>query len=461
MRGETLKGDVTVTLSLVFILLFSFLASILEAASIQNVKNYRRAELDLALESVFAEYKRELWEEYHVLGIDGNYEGSTFSEDDILGRLDYYGGAAAENEIQGMELMTDDGGALFYGQAVAYMERQTGLYLLEDKIEEAKLWEKNEGEEEKIEAAEREQEETLEEKLSEAEKELPKEDNPIETVSNLKKSNLLQIVHPNPEKISNKSITLSRLPSQRELRKGRSDFQTTSVRNKKYPWDIKNRLLFVEYAKRHFSSGESEDEKALSCELEYLIAGKESDVENMEAVVRRLIVFRFPVNYLYLLSDPAKVAEAEAMAVTLSGIIALPAVEQLVKQGILLAWTYGECLAEMNVLLSGNEVPLVKTKESWMVSLSQLLTGNIRQGEQRTDIKGLSYRDYLTILLFLQDRETLTMRMIDLVELNMQNRLEQTYFRADSCVMRMEVNSVCPLRRGVEYQFYTYYGYLY
>lgn len=461
MRRETYRGEITVVLSLVFLLLFSFLASVLTAASIQVSKNYKRADMDMAMESVFAEYQRELWEEYHVLGIDGSYESGTFSEENICGRLEYYGGSSMEHEIQGMELMTDYGGELFYGQAVAYMERQTGLFLLEDKIEDAKRWEESEEAEQKLVEEEREQEELLSDQLSEAEKELPVEDNPIETVSNLKKSNLLQIVHPNPDNISNKAISVSGLPSQRTLRTGKAEFQTESGRMRKYPWDIKNRLLFVEYAKRHFSSGEAEDEKALSCELEYLIAGKESDAENMESVVKRLIALRFPVNYLYLLTDQTKVAEAETLAVTLSGIIALPAVEQLVKQGILLAWAYGECLAEMNALLSGNEVPLVKSKESWMVSLPQLLAGNVCQGQDRTDIKGLGYRDYLTILLFLQNRETLTMRMIDLVELNMQVRLEQTYFHADACVMRMETKVNCPLRRGITYQFYSYYGYLY
>ena len=44
-----LKGEVTVYLSLVFILLISFAGAMLESASLQNVKNYRRADMTRAV----------------------------------------------------------------------------------------------------------------------------------------------------------------------------------------------------------------------------------------------------------------------------------------------------------------------------------------------------------------------------------------------------------------------------
>ena len=54
-------------LSLVFILLISFAGAMLESASLQNVKNYRRADMTRAVESIFAEYQKELWEVYEFL----------------------------------------------------------------------------------------------------------------------------------------------------------------------------------------------------------------------------------------------------------------------------------------------------------------------------------------------------------------------------------------------------------
>ena len=58
------KGEVTAYLSLVFILLMTFVGGIMESASIQMAKNYRRADMNRAMESVFAEYQKELLEEY-------------------------------------------------------------------------------------------------------------------------------------------------------------------------------------------------------------------------------------------------------------------------------------------------------------------------------------------------------------------------------------------------------------
>ncbi len=39
----------------------------MESASIQSAKNHRRADMDRAMESVFAEYQKDLLEEYELL----------------------------------------------------------------------------------------------------------------------------------------------------------------------------------------------------------------------------------------------------------------------------------------------------------------------------------------------------------------------------------------------------------
>ena len=56
-EAENLSGEITVFLALIFILLVSFIGSLMEGASIQMAKNYRRADMNRAMESVFAEYQ--------------------------------------------------------------------------------------------------------------------------------------------------------------------------------------------------------------------------------------------------------------------------------------------------------------------------------------------------------------------------------------------------------------------
>ena len=72
---------------------------------------------------------------------------------------------------------------------------------------------------------------------------------------------------------------------------------------------------------------------------------------------------------------------------------------------------------------------------------------------------GNGYKEYLRILLFLEGKETMAVRSMGMIEKNMQTLYGQPGFRMDYCVSRMEVETVCRLRRNVQYQFQTYYGY--
>lgn len=65
---RSVKGEITVFLSLSFTLLLSFIFGILESAVIQGSKNLSRIDTDRAIYSVFGEYHQELMEQYHVLG---------------------------------------------------------------------------------------------------------------------------------------------------------------------------------------------------------------------------------------------------------------------------------------------------------------------------------------------------------------------------------------------------------
>lgn len=67
------KGEITAFLSLVFLLILSFLGAMVESASIQVLKNYKRADTILAVESVFAEYQKQLLEQYDLFALDAGY----------------------------------------------------------------------------------------------------------------------------------------------------------------------------------------------------------------------------------------------------------------------------------------------------------------------------------------------------------------------------------------------------
>lgn len=220
----------------------------------------------------------------------------------------------------------------------------------------------------------------------------------------------------------------------------------------------------------HFTSAVPEETKAgesprpggaLDYELEYVISGKESDAENLEKTAERILLIRLVSNFAYIQTDSAKKAEAAAMAAALCALIAVPAVIEAVTQALLFAWSFGESVVDIRALLKGSKVPLIKDSDSWQLQLSALLQlgSEEEQNEGKDTPGGMAYEEYLQILLFLTGTESAAMRGLDLIEQHMRTEKGMEWFRIDHCITKMEVKSMCSLRRGISYSFSTYFGY--
>lgn len=451
------KGEVTAFLSLIFILLVTLAGGLMESASIQNAKNYRRADVNRALESVFAEYQKELLEEYDIFALEATYETGDYSEKQIEKRLAYFGAGNVQQEIQKIEFLTDNGAGAFYEQVSYYMEQKYGLGALKEKEAAADLWKKQEEDSGEYEKKETDGWGELNGLLEEENAKLPEENNPISHVGKLKKASLLDLIMPEGKQVSEKSLDSGESLTKRKKNKGYGDFSEEQKGGK-----AASGLLFAEYLLEHFSSVADEPAGgALDYELEYICAGKGSDRENLEAVAKKLLLFRFGVNYLFLKSSASKQAEAEALALTLCSAAAIPALAGAAGEVILLAWAYGESVVDLRTLLKGQKTAAVKSEESWQLSLAGLmkLQENSSVNDGKNCAGGISYRDYLRILLFLEKKEKVSLRALDMIEQNLRKVHGFDFFRADYCVSKIQINSKCRLRRGVTYRFLTYYGY--
>lgn len=264
---------------------------------------------------------------------------------------------------------------------------------------------------------------------------------------------------PKDKQVSGKSVDDKVLASNRSLRRGYGEFDDVAEKTGL------SQVAFGEYILTHFSSAAKDGGEvsagALEYEIEYILSGKGSDRENLEAVLKKLLALRFVPNYAYLQGDTAKRAEAQALAVTLCTVIAFPAAAEALAQVLLLAWAFGESIMDLRSLMKGFGVPLTKTGESWQLSLSGLMSlGAQETGQEGADTQGgLKYKDYLRALLFLNRQKGLPMRALDMVELGLRQKKGLSWFRADDCISRMEVTSTVSLRRGIQYRFDTYFGY--
>lgn len=434
-RVAVFKGEITAFLALLFVLMLSLVAALVESASIQIIKNRKRADTILALESVFAEYNREALEQYDLFV-------RTEQDGDSLGRrLKYYGATNMTHTITKKELLTDYQGQPFFKQAVSYMKDLLGI---DEEISESEYEFDTDS---SVETEEFEVMEELEHLLGDAGEQLPEENNPISSIQNLKKANLLTLVVENPESLSNRAITIEELPSNRTLKTGNYG-EAQQV-------DFAERLIFTEYLLRHFHyATETGEPGTLLYELEYLLGGRPSDKENLEQVCKQILYIRMAINYTYLLTDTSKQAEAEAMAFSLCSLLTVPGITGVVKHAILLAWAYGEGIVDVRTLLKGNKVPLLKTAETWQLQLVNLVKLGTSEEvvDENNSPGGWSYQTYLRGLLLVENCENLCMRSLDLIESNLQ-------IRVDECMTKVEIESNVTLRRGVKDRFKTTYEY--
>ena len=192
---DCLNGEVTVYLTLTFVLFVSLILALVESASVQMAKNYRRADMNRALECVFAEYQKELLENYDVFAIECGYETGTYTEQNILDRLSYYD-ADMENEIERIQLFTDNSGELFRDQVGKYMKHKYGIAWADKYLGNVSLWKNQEEKADEFTEEEEKQNDQLKDLLGEQEAELPEEENPMQHVAELKRSPILELVLP-------------------------------------------------------------------------------------------------------------------------------------------------------------------------------------------------------------------------------------------------------------------------
>ena len=172
--------------------------------------------------------------------------------------------------------------------------------------------------------------------------------------------------------------------------------------------------------------------------MEYILCGKENDAENLKATLNKLVATRETANFAYLLSDVDKVNKATELATALAGATANPLIIATVEAGILGAWAYAESILDARALLEGHKIALLKNAEQWSTDLDAI--GNI--GSEFLMAKdcsnGLTYVQYLELLLAAQSTEKNAFQGMDLIEADLQNRPGCEMIRLDHMVVSAE-----------------------
>ena len=178
-------------------------------------------------------------------------------------------------------------------------------------------------------------------------------------------------------------------------------------------------------------------------EIEYLIAGKDTEKENLGDVFWKLIAFRFLTNTACVYKDPVKQKEALLLATSILGITGLPPVVSTAKNLLLLALAYGESIIDVRNLSESKKVPVTKEPSNWQLSFSDLATLNCKR---KPVDQGMKYEDYLFLLLLMQkDKRQKYFRMMDLIEQNVKRKV--TDFKLDQCISSYKITQNIRLKR--------------
>jgi hypothetical protein len=453
----------TVYLTLVMTVILSLCLALIESTRQNTFFMEAECVTDIGLNSILAEYHRELLAQYNLFAIDSSYGTSVPHVDNTKSHLeeyvnrnlstedvfldwllykDFIGASLEEAKLTQVSIMTDQGGRVFRRRAAEAVWDDLNLDLFSElqswiDIVEAEQLATRDIAAEKHEADKKlEKYDGKEKQISETEWITIKVKNPTATIEKKRKEGILKWAVQDSESLSNKTISTQNLISARmaagKINQGNLELQELSGQEK-----LLERFFFQEYLMRYMGHfGAESEEDAWSYQIEYLIAGKDNDLDNLRNVANTICAIREAANTVYIFSDSNKCAIAEAMGTLLASAMTIPEASDILKIILLFGWAYAETTYDMKCLMSGGRVPLMKTDATWHYDLKNALSLN---GDgQKTFNSGLSYEDYLRLLMSLQKEDELTARAMDVVEADIRQTAGNENFRLDGCLDSVE-----------------------
>lgn len=441
------KGSTTIFLCLMVSAMVVLGIAAIKAVSYRLAEGKGAIAVKSAMSSVDAGYNSYIFENYHILLFDRccNGKGEAYLEEQLIQDLKYNLGDSFEVEELGVndyELLLENdcnafkkqiadycGYALIEEGASAILDSTGGL----DGTVSQSIYDDMDAAENTVASSSQDSGTSGKDDVEDDEPQegltisLDDTDDPRDFTEDLSSEGILAIVAPEGLQVSSEIVELYGVPS---IEKNGYDFFDYEIDNDFDDMDSlkkdmgvydswKDKLLgggaALMYATGVFNSAIDtvQENTRFSFELEYIICGRASDLENLKGTVHRIIGIRFPVNYAYLLSDTSRMAQITKLSwpIALATLVPEPVVRYLIAG----CWAYVESIFDTRCLMEGQKQPFFKTNATWKTDLNDLENSVNLEGVE--DEHGLQYKDYLMILMGM-DMEKTYYRMLDVIELN-------------------------------------------
>lgn len=475
------RGGITIFLALILSVVLSLVLTVIEGARINAMRLQIECVTDLGLDSAFAEYNRQLLEQYDLFFIDTTYGKKRPSFHRIGEHIEGYMGYNLEPSkelpvffirdwlelsiedilILEVSVATDQKGAVFKAQAIDYMKDRVGISLLSslggqiDLIDEKDLLNYD------LEAKQRENQRKINqvelplEEVEEGKWEEVSLDNPADIIKGQKSKGILSLVIEDKASLSQKKINLSQSLSQRNVVKGNGISP-----NKKEPDGMTAELLFGEYLMEKFGTYINiKNQGALSYQIEYILSGQDNDIDNVKEVANKILLLRQAANAITLYSDSVRVAEADGLALIIATGLTVPYLQPLIKNSLLLAWIYAESIGDVKDLLEGGKVPLIKKRNQWQLSFQNMLDNGAKATNRGSGTEGVTYETYLRMLLGKLNSDQKVLRAMEMIEMDIRKTKGNRNFKMDGCVDSIMAQVEMKSREGYEFSIQRRYEY--
>ena len=471
------NGEISIYLSLVFTLIISLVLTVISVARGAALQVVYECAVESSLLSVFGQYNRELLDRYDVFFIDLSYLSNSPDPSNLEARLNEYfdDNFHPENgtsflfysdildveetnvSLTEYELATDRFGEPFARQVTEYMSNLVGVSDVQDMLNLVDIWDAYDLGSNKF--------DELRDSVSQGVT-YSEEDTWEQTKI---KKDLVAIMYPSYDLVVFFGTDIGHL-SQESI----AGYDTLLLRSKQqgvgnmteFDFEPAENVYFSEYVMQKMGNYiDPKDDTKLKYEVEYIICGNDSDVVNVQIFAKYIYAVRGIADYLSLNMATDKVEKVRGVAETLSAIIKVP--EEVITQVILLGWAAVEAVTDVQMILKGKKVPLIKSSDQINVSINGLLnafsdtdkligdssgTDEITEGEIPSI--SLGYSDYLRLFLYLTPTIVKTYRTMDMIEADLRiSGTGNEYFRFDVCADK--IKAIFSVETGFDFRYTT------
>lgn len=478
MRRAGISGQLTIFFGMIMVIILSLTVTLIEGTRYSALKVSITGTHHVAANSVLAGYHREVFDRYGILLFDSTRVESQIKEvieenwsKDLIGEVlnvrDLLAPEVVDVKLEHVTLATDEKGKVLWRQGVLCVEEKYGISYLERALELFGYVE-----EQGLTAAEPRlpagEEEITKEELQEALAGVDLEKTGIpDTFDWLEREALAFLV--GQKEYSQQSLPLQERVSEREMAFGAGPDKELGFEENSW-----NKLLFIEYLLDVTGNYVCPlEEGLLQYQTEYLLHGREIDADNLWETAKRLLELRTGANLLGIFMEEERSAAVKEVSATLASAIGNPEAEPLIYAALLLIWAEAEGIYDVKMILNGEGVSLLKTPDEWLLNMTWLseIASQSKITEEDWQVRGegvvsdagagtkLFYKDYLRILLWLEEEENLTLRFMDIVE----SDIKQITGDADFCLNhygdRMWLHTEVESKYGKEFAIDRVYGY--